>query len=78
MAHKVIRCLLGDLLTAASLSKAELARRTGISEGQIYDYISFRTKEMGIANARTIAEALNLESPYDLYEWESPSRRAKS
>lgn len=73
MAYTVIECLLGDLLEAARMSKAELARRTGISEGQIYDYIANRTKEMGLANARTIAEALNLKSPYELYEW-SPSK----
>jgi hypothetical protein len=69
MAYKVTKCLLGVLLDEARMSKAELSRITGISEGQIYDYIANRVGVMGLANARSIAEALRLESPYDLYEW---------
>lgn len=79
MARVVTKCLLGVLLDETGMSKAELSRITGISEGLIYDYISNRVKEMGLVNARNIAEALHLDSPYDLYEWtKAPSRRAKS
>lgn len=70
MGYTIRKCLLGVLLDQRKMSKVELSVLTGISEGQIYDYISNRVKEMGIANARTIAEALSLESPYDLYEWD--------
>ncbi|WP_445323329.1 helix-turn-helix domain-containing protein [Paenibacillus sp. FSL R7-0128] len=73
MAYKVTKCLLGVLLKEAKMSKAELSRITGISEGQIYDYIANRTGVMGLENARNIADSLRLSSPYDLYDWDSSS-----
>jgi transcriptional regulator with XRE-family HTH domain len=78
MAYIVTKCLLGKHLDNAGLKQIDLARRTGIHKSQISQYVNMRYgKPMDIAHARTIADALGLESPYDLYEWDitPPSRR---
>ncbi|MFK4304299.1 transcriptional regulator with XRE-family HTH domain [Paenibacillus sp. RC254] len=78
MAYTVIKCLLGNLLDDVEMTQAELSRRTGIHKSQISAYINMRyNKSMEIAHARRIAEALGVENPYDLYEWNNgqPSGR---
>lgn len=42
------------------LTKAELAKRTNISRGQISDLISGRTKEPGLTRAKVIADGLGV------------------
>ncbi len=42
------------------ISRAELARRLGVSRGQITDWISGRTKEPGLTRAHDVAKALGV------------------
>lgn len=79
-AYTVTKCLLGTLLQTGPkpMSQAELSRRTGINKSQISAYVNQRyANPMDLAHARSIASALELTSPYDLYEWyeELPSGR---
>ncbi|UMR34004.1 helix-turn-helix transcriptional regulator [Paenibacillus polymyxa] len=68
--YEVGRCRLRELLKERKMTQAELARRTGIDRKQINDYINKRdiVGVMGLGILRTIAEALGLESPYEIYE----------
>ncbi|MCM3784366.1 helix-turn-helix transcriptional regulator [Neobacillus mesonae] len=68
--YEVGRCRLRELLAERNLTQAELARRTGIDRKQLNDYINKRDKVgvMGLALLRSIAEALALDSPYEIYE----------
>lgn len=70
MAYIATKCLLGHLLKNSGISQAELSRRTGIHKSQISAYVNMRYgKTMEIAHARTISAALDLATPYSLYEW---------
>lgn len=42
------------------ISKAEIAHRVGISNGQVSDLISGRTKEPTLTRAKAIADALGV------------------
>ncbi|NGM81252.1 helix-turn-helix transcriptional regulator [Paenibacillus sp. 7124] len=69
--YVVGECRLRTLLKERRMSQAELARRTGIDRKQIGKWINNRDEVgvMGLDKLRTIAEALELASPYELYEW---------
>lgn len=73
--YVVGECRLRTLLEERKMSQAELSRRTGYPRKQIGHWINDRTKVgvMGLDKARTIAEALGLNSPYDLYHWTEKS-----
>lgn len=78
MTFVVTKCLLGEILEDLDIKQIELAKKTGIDKSQISQYVNMRyEKPMNLAHARTIATALGLASPYDLYEWKEvpPSRR---
>ncbi|MEC0167911.1 helix-turn-helix transcriptional regulator [Paenibacillus graminis] len=70
--YVVGECRLRALLKDRKLSQAELGRRTGISRSQIGHWINDRKRVgvMGLDKARTIAEVLGLDSPYEIYEWD--------
>ncbi|ETT64900.1 hypothetical protein BSK66_07770 [Paenibacillus odorifer] len=76
--YVVGECRLRALLKERKLSQAELSRRTGYSRSQIGHWINDRKRVgvMGLDKARTIAEVLGLDSPYDLYEWEEAPVKA--
>lgn len=44
----------------AGISRAELARRIGVSRGQITELINGETKEPGLTRAKNIADALGV------------------
>lgn len=62
---------LAFFLKQEGITKAELARRTGISRGQIGDLISGRTREPTLTRAKAIADALgvNLQEMCDMMDW---------
>lgn len=68
--YYVGRCRLRELLKERNMTQADLARRTGIDYKQINHYINNQDTVgvMGLGILRTIAEELDLDSPYDLYE----------
>ncbi|OMC96246.1 helix-turn-helix transcriptional regulator [Paenibacillus sp. FSL R5-0636] len=76
--YVVGECRLRALLKERKLSQVELSRRTGYSRSQIGHWINDRKRVgvMGLDKARTIAEVLGLDSPYDLYEWEEAPVKA--
>lgn len=78
--YVVGECRLRTLLQERNLSQAELARRTGYSRSQIGHWINDRKRVgvMGLDKARTIAGVLGLDSPYDLYYWETAPDKAAS
>ncbi len=47
-------------LTLNGMSRAELARKVGMSNGQVSDLISGRTKEPTLSRAKAIADALGI------------------
>ncbi len=47
-------------LTLNGMSRAELARKVGMSKGQVSDLISGRTKEPTLSRAKAIADALGI------------------
>lgn len=69
--YVVGECRLRALLEEREMSQAELSRRTGYDRKQIGKWINNRKKVgvMGMDKARTISQALGLDSPYELYEW---------
>lgn len=70
--YVVGRCRLRELLKERNMTQADLARRTGIDYKQINHYINKQDTVgvMGLGILRTIAEELDLDSPYELYEME--------
>lgn len=69
--YVVGNCRLRTLLKERKLSQAELARRTGYDRKLIGKWINNRYEVgvMGLDKLRTIAEVLELDDPYELYEW---------
>ncbi|WP_339273805.1 helix-turn-helix transcriptional regulator [Paenibacillus sp. FSL W8-0426] len=68
--YEVGKCRLREILKAKKMTQVELAALTGISKQQINNYINRQhiVGVMGLGTLRTIAEALKLDSPYELYE----------
>lgn len=47
-------------INEVGISRAELARRIGVSRGQITELINGETKEPGLTRAKNIADALGV------------------
>lgn len=52
--------VLDYFLAMNNMNKAELARRVGISKGQVSDLVSGRTREPTLSRAKAIADALGV------------------
>lgn len=52
--------VLSHFITETGVSKAELARRVGISRSQITELTNGSTKEPGLTRAKLIADALGV------------------
>ncbi|WP_154895211.1 helix-turn-helix domain-containing protein [Paenibacillus xylanexedens] len=74
--YEVGRCRLREILKSKRMTQVKLAELTGISKQQINNYINRQhiVGVMGLGTLRTIAEALNLDSPYELYEMKRVAR----
>jgi len=68
--YEVGKCRLREILRSKRMSQVKLAELTGYSKQQINNWINRQhiVGVMGLEALRTIAEALNLDSPYELYE----------
>lgn len=68
--YEVGKCRLREILKSKRMSQVNLAELTGYSKQQINNWINRQhiVGVMGLEALRTIAEALHLDSPYELYE----------
>lgn len=68
--YEVGRCRLREILKSKRMTQVKLAELTGYSKQQINNWINRQhvVGVMGLEALRTISEALNLDSPYELYE----------
>ncbi|TCM89653.1 Cro/C1-type helix-turn-helix DNA-binding protein [Paenibacillus sp. BK033] len=68
MPLKARRCLIPELLKERGWTQRLLAEKSGVNEKVISKYTTFDRKQMSLAIAVQLADALDV-SPRDLYEW---------
>lgn len=62
------RCLIPELLVRLEWTQRQLSERCGISEQTLSKYITMTVRDMPLAVAIPIADALDV-SERELYEW---------